>query len=677
MALTSEDRVQGLVDLVDRLSIFQRGRVARSAAGVVADREAARAAKMVADLNAEELGRACGCDDLLVKCVVYPLLCPVLARLLAGGADADGARRGGLSLLHVAAIWDNEPAMRALLKKQADVAAVDELRRTPLHLAAHYGGVAAAKLLLDFDASADVNAESARGPPLACARRRARDDEGVARLLEEDWGAEAPAVDECDAGDLPEEDLMEEFAAIFDAREGPRLERLKRNCAAAELETCGAPEPWTCPGCGNRTTDAPAAHPDFDAVRVPVCGDCAWMRDQGTFDVGDDGNEVFCRLCGEGGDLLLCDTDGCSRSHCAGCVDRVTGRGAAAEASSHWHCFQCDRASLEEAREKHRWPATFEGYEARLSKRARAMARKAWTLLGDLSNGAEARAVPCVGRAERAPPVKAFTYVAAPVVPRGGAVKPVENAGCDCVGSCGPRCPCVCRGGEANAYGADGTLTNQRIGNFVFECHADCNCRAAACRNRVVGAGLKLPLEVFHTGTDKGWGVRCRDKITKGTFVAAYGGEILTQDEAEERGRKRGDEYFLDCFAAPPPPPRGAAVVSPGRGDGAVPGAGWAAPAPAAAPVTPPRGSAAARDEFLVIDAKWKGSVARFFNHSCVPNMRGATVYVESDMPRLAFFALKDIRAGTELTWDYKRTQNETDGVPCLCGYANCREGLL
>ena len=160
---TSEDRVQGLVDLVARWSISQRRRVFGSAAGVVADREATRAAKMVADLNAEELERACGCDDLLVKCAVYPLLCPVLARLLAGGADADGARRGGLSLLHVAAIWDNDRAMRALLNKGADVAAVDELRRTPLHLAAHYGGVAAATLLLHFDA--DPNAESARGPP--------------------------------------------------------------------------------------------------------------------------------------------------------------------------------------------------------------------------------------------------------------------------------------------------------------------------------------------------------------------------------------------------------------------------------------------------------------------------------------------------------------------------------
>ena len=277
--------------------------------------------------------------------------------------------------------------MRALLKKQADVTAVDELRRTPLHLAAHYGGVAAAKLLLD--ASADVNAESARGPPLACARRRARDDEGVAAFLES-RGAEAPAVDECDAGDLPEEDLMEEFAAVFDAREGPRLKREKRNRAAAEGQTCGAPEPWTCPGCGNRTTDAPAAHPDFDAVRVPVCRDCAWMRNQGTFDVGDDGNEVFCRLCGEGGDLLLCDTDGCSQSHCAGCVERVTGRGAAAEASSVWHCFQCDRASLEEAREKRKWDDVFEAHEARVTQRARATALKAWTLLRDISGGAEA-----------------------------------------------------------------------------------------------------------------------------------------------------------------------------------------------------------------------------------------------------------------------------------------------
>ena len=73
------------MDLVARLSIVQRERVARSAAGVVAGREAARAAKMVADLNAEELERACGCDDLLVKCAVYPLLCPVLARLTVKG----------------------------------------------------------------------------------------------------------------------------------------------------------------------------------------------------------------------------------------------------------------------------------------------------------------------------------------------------------------------------------------------------------------------------------------------------------------------------------------------------------------------------------------------------------------------------------------------------------------
>ena len=61
--------------------------------------------------------RTLAADDLLVKCAVYPLLCPVLARLLAGGADADGARRGGLSLLHVAAIWDNDRAMRALARR--------------------------------------------------------------------------------------------------------------------------------------------------------------------------------------------------------------------------------------------------------------------------------------------------------------------------------------------------------------------------------------------------------------------------------------------------------------------------------------------------------------------------------------------------------------------------------
>ena len=45
----------------------------------------------------------------------------------------------------------------------------------------------------------------------------------------------------------------------------------------------------------------------------------------------------------------------------------------------------------------------------------------------------------------------------------------------------------------------------------------------------MVGTGIKLPLEIFHTGTASEWGVRCPRSIAVGTFVACYSGSIIDE----------------------------------------------------------------------------------------------------------------------------------------------------
>ena len=84
--------------------------------------------------------------------------------------------------------------------------------------------------------------------------------------------------------------------------------------------------------------------------------------------------------------------------------------------------------------------------------------------------------------------------------------------------------------------------------------------------------------------------------------------------------------------------------------------------------------------EAHVLDAKWKGNVARFFNHSCAPNLRGKAVFVDSHtLPNFAFFALRDIPPGAELTWDYKYdiVEGRERELHCRCGRSKCRGRLL
>jgi histone-lysine N-methyltransferase SUV39H len=190
----------------------------------------------------------------------------------------------------------------------------------------------------------------------------------------------------------------------------------------------------------------------------------------------------------------------------------------------------------------------------------------------------------------------------------------------------------------------------------IYECHEGCNC-SRDCPNRVVERGRTVPLQIFRT-EDRGWGVRCPVDIKQGQFVDRYLGEIITSEEADRRRAestisRRKDVYLfaLDKFSDPDS----------------------LDPLLAAPP--------------LEVDGEWMSGPTRFINHSCDPNMRiFARVgdHADKHIHDLALFAIRDIPAGEELTFDYVDGLEEMDSdahdpskigdmTKCLCGTKRCR----
>jgi SET domain-containing protein len=85
-------------------------------------------------------------------------------------------------------------------------------------------------------------------------------------------------------------------------------------------------------------------------------------------------------------------------------------------------------------------------------------------------------------------------------------------------------------------------------------------------------------------------------------------------------------------------------------------------------------------EEIFTVDANNKGNVARFLNHSCDPNLQNYQVWIEHQdkrLPRIAFFATRDIADGEELTFDYKYKLTGKGSIKCNCGASNCRGWLI
>ncbi|KAF4120160.1 [histone H3]-lysine4 N-trimethyltransferase SETD1 [Geosmithia morbida] len=79
-------------------------------------------------------------------------------------------------------------------------------------------------------------------------------------------------------------------------------------------------------------------------------------------------------------------------------------------------------------------------------------------------------------------------------------------------------------------------------------------------------------------------------------------------------------------------------------------------------------------DDSTVVDATKKGGIARFINHSCMPNCTAKIIKVEGSK-RIVIYALRDIAMNEELTYDYKfeREIDSVDRIPCLCGTPACK----
>ena len=91
-------------------------------------------------------------------------------------------------------------------------------------------------------------------------------------------------------------------------------------------------------------------------------------------------------------------------------------------------------------------------------------------------------------------------------------------------------------------------------------------------------------------------------------------------------------------------------------------------------------------NEHYVIDGNVKGNIARWINYSCAPNCE-AVLYESDDgdpaHDRVFIEAIRDIREGEELTYDYGIVLDEPHTVrmkkiwACRCGHDDCTGTML
>ncbi|CAB4068358.1 ATRX [Lepeophtheirus salmonis] len=97
-----------------------------------------------------------------------------------------------------------------------------------------------------------------------------------------------------------------------------------------------------CTGCSsqilNTGQDQVFRHP---SLGVAICKGCKNYYQNGEWTKDEDGYDVYCRWCGNGGDLLLCDF--CTHSFCKRCIQRNLGRKKLHEIceADTWQCLLC------------------------------------------------------------------------------------------------------------------------------------------------------------------------------------------------------------------------------------------------------------------------------------------------------------------------------------------------
>ncbi|MCP9263817.1 Euchromatic histone-lysine N-methyltransferase 1b [Dirofilaria immitis] len=202
---------------------------------------------------------------------------------------------------------------------------------------------------------------------------------------------------------------------------------------------------------------------------------------------------------------------------------------------------------------------------------------------------------------------------------------------CRCTNDCQIDCPCLAR----CIYDADGHLTGRAIEladkaelGVLLECSSCCFC-SNKCRSRVAQKGVQCGLEVYRT-RKYGWAVRTCSIILKGCFVCEYTGELISDADADKR---EDDTYLFEIID---------------------------------------------ETSAYCIDAKFKGNVSRFINHSCEANLVTLRVVWDANirhLPHICFYAKRDIQQGEELTIDYGSQWWDVKlrNFSCQCGSKSCK----
>ncbi|XP_072941723.1 uncharacterized protein ADD1 [Epargyreus clarus] len=96
-------------------------------------------------------------------------------------------------------------------------------------------------------------------------------------------------------------------------------------------------------GCSPRNEPRIRAHP---MLRTLMCHTCHTFYNSGEFEKGDDGSELYCRWCGQGGQVYCCSD--CPHVFCAKCVKRNFGMPMIKEIedTDDWKCFKCNTKPL-------------------------------------------------------------------------------------------------------------------------------------------------------------------------------------------------------------------------------------------------------------------------------------------------------------------------------------------
>uniref|UniRef100_A0A250Y8C2 Histone-lysine N-methyltransferase, H3 lysine-36 specific n=3 Tax=Castor canadensis TaxID=51338 RepID=A0A250Y8C2_CASCN len=185
-----------------------------------------------------------------------------------------------------------------------------------------------------------------------------------------------------------------------------------------------------------------------------------------------------------------------------------------------------------------------------------------------------------------------------------------------------PRCNC--KATDENPCGIDSECINRML---LYECHPTVCPAGGRCQNQCFSKRQYPEVEIFRT-LQRGWGLRTKTDIKKGEFVNEYVGELIDEEECRARIRYAQEHDITNFYML-------------------------------------------TLDKDRIIDAGPKGNFARFMNHCCQPNCETQKWSVNGDT-RVGLFALSDIKAGTELTFNYNLECLGNGKTVCKCGAPNC-----